>query len=278
MKKPIKQGIAIVLLLCLMVGSIYYGRLAKEPEHYERFTTVLDETRNTVLGLTTVSTAAATIISLLPDDKGTPIANQLAEMSSYFLIILCALYLEKFLMTVLGWGLFQFVIPVLCGVLIFGVLFENGKFQQAMVKLLIFCLAINMVIPLSVTIIDFVQDTYYTSINEVIDNALKITADKEKSEEEVQKNLFSFFASTFETVKDAGADALNVARYVLNYFIDAIAVLIITSCVIPILTMMAFVALMKYCFRMEINIPSLAKKVTAKRGFPQGESREPAQE
>ncbi len=51
--------------------------------------------KTTALELTAAATAASAAITLIPGDAGTPIADKLADLSSYFLIVVCAIYLEK---------------------------------------------------------------------------------------------------------------------------------------------------------------------------------------
>ena len=59
----------------------------------------LDDKKTTALELTAAATAASAAITLIPGDAGTPIADKLADLSSYFLIVVCAIYLEKYLVT-----------------------------------------------------------------------------------------------------------------------------------------------------------------------------------
>ena len=62
----------------------------------------LDDKKTTALELTAAATAASAAITLIPGDAGTPIADKLADLSSYFLIVVCAIYLEKYLVTITG--------------------------------------------------------------------------------------------------------------------------------------------------------------------------------
>ena len=45
--------------------------------------------------LTAASTAASAAVSALPGDTGSAIAEKLADLTSDFLIVLCAIMLEK---------------------------------------------------------------------------------------------------------------------------------------------------------------------------------------
>ena len=74
----------------------------------------LDDKKTTALELTAAATAASAAITLIPGDAGTPIADKLADLSSYFLIVVCAIYLEKYLVTITGLAAFKLLIPIGC--------------------------------------------------------------------------------------------------------------------------------------------------------------------
>lgn len=63
----------------------------------------LDDKKTTALELTAAATAASAAITLIPGDIGTPIADKLADLSSYFLIVVCAIYLENIWLPLRGW-------------------------------------------------------------------------------------------------------------------------------------------------------------------------------
>lgn len=68
--------------------------------------------------LTAASTAASAAVSALPGDTGSAIAEKLADLTSDFLIVLCAIMLEKYLLTITGYAVFRFILPAVCVLLI----------------------------------------------------------------------------------------------------------------------------------------------------------------
>ena len=51
----------------------------------------------------------------LSGDAGTPIADKLAKIEfAYFLIVVCAIYLEKYLVPITGLAAFKLLIPIGC--------------------------------------------------------------------------------------------------------------------------------------------------------------------
>jgi len=61
-------------------------------------------------------------------DATTPVANEIMDISSYLLIVVCALVLEKSLLTVFGYIAFNILIPIACGLFAISV-FAKRNFQ-----------------------------------------------------------------------------------------------------------------------------------------------------
>ena len=93
--------------------------------------------------LTAGVAATSTAISALPGDAATPIAEQVSELTSPLLIVVCAIYLEKFLLTTIGYVSFKFLIPFAC--LLGAVyLFSSREAVRVLaVKLGVFAMAIS---------------------------------------------------------------------------------------------------------------------------------------
>ena len=78
----------------------------------------LKETRTTVMEMTASAAVASAVVAAVPGDATTPVANKLADLSGYLLVILAAVYLESCLLTLTGFLAFRILIPVACGILI----------------------------------------------------------------------------------------------------------------------------------------------------------------
>lgn len=88
--------ICVAAAVILALASIFgVAKLTTDPAFYQKSIAALEEKQETVLELTAASTAASAAITLLPGDTATPIADKLADLSGYFLIVLCAIFLEK---------------------------------------------------------------------------------------------------------------------------------------------------------------------------------------
>ena len=73
----------ILLATWLLIGILSFtvvGKYAAAPESHQATITSLDEKKNTVLELTMAATATSAVITLLPGDIGTPIAEKVADL------------------------------------------------------------------------------------------------------------------------------------------------------------------------------------------------------
>ena len=94
-----KKCLGIIVLLVIATLSFSAGaKYAAAPEHHKETIAALDEKKDTVLELTVAATATSALITLIPGDVGTPIAEKVADLSGYLLIVLCAVFLEKYLL------------------------------------------------------------------------------------------------------------------------------------------------------------------------------------
>ena len=107
--------ICVAAAVILALASIFgVAKLTTDPAFYQKSIAALEEKQETVLELTAASTAASAAITLLPGDTATPIADKLADLSGYFLIVLCAIFLEKYLLTITAAAAFKVLIPAAC--------------------------------------------------------------------------------------------------------------------------------------------------------------------
>ena len=131
--------------------------------------------------------------------------------------------------------------------------------KQIAAKLAVFGCAIVLVIPASVGVSNLIEKTYHSSIQSTIDLALETTEEIEEDaelsaakEEEKKGNLFSELLSK---VSDTVTVATDKIENVLNHYLEALAVLLVTSCVIPVLVLVFFVWLVKIILGVSIPMP-----------------------
>ena len=247
---------AVVPILVALASIFVIAGYAASPEFHAATITSLDEKTGTVLELTAASTAASAAITLLPGDTATPIADKLAELSSYFLIVISAIYLEKYLTTITGYAAFVILIPAACLLLSVNAFVRRHQLRRIAWKLIVFALAVALVIPASVRVSDIIDETYASSIHTTINAAIQTTeeisveeAAEEMQEAETAGGLKGFFTGVKDTVSNTG----DHIKRILNNFINALAVMLVTSCLIPILVMVFFVWIAKILMNSEVD-------------------------
>lgn len=285
--------IAVILLLVAILSVTVFGKYASAPENHQKTIASLDEKKQTVMELTAASTVTSALITLLPGDTATPIAEKMADVSGYLLVVLCAIYLEKYLVTITGYVAFTYLIPIACGLWILNLVFENATVRKLAAKLAVFGLAISFVVPASVKISDLIGDTYQAQIDATIEDAKNTqnilensdlvndtsatetetgttgaatanTQEKNNSESGSASNIFDWAKDAISSAKDSVAnvvenvtisteDLVQKVENSLNHFIEAVAVMIITSCVIPMLVLLLFFWMVKIVLDVDLS-------------------------
>lgn len=241
----------IILLLTVVLPFL------QNPKTYTSIIQILDEKKSNVLKLLTASSSASVLITAIPGDTATPIATKLADLSSVFLLILTILYLEKYLLTIIG----TFACITICiGLILFIISIWKQKTLQKTGFKLIICAVISLtIIPGSTLITHMIDQTYETSIQETIDNAVRSSKEEIIDEQTESKNVWDQIAYGFsqivDTISSSASKAYEWAQNVLNNFIEATAVMLVTSCLIPVITFLIAVWLAKILIERIIDRP-----------------------
>ena len=149
----------LIPLLCALLSFCVIAKYTSSPTMKINAHAIqsLDDKKTTALELTAAATAASAAITLIPGDAGTPIADKLADLSSYFLIVVCAIYLEKYLVTITGLAAFKLLIPIGCILLSLCFGFKKDLGRTIACKLVLFGLAVYLVVPVSVRVADLMD-------------------------------------------------------------------------------------------------------------------------
>ena len=238
----------LILLLVAVLSFTFIADRLSSPETYTGLLASIDDKIDTVMGLTAASTVASAVVSAIPDDTATPIADKLADFAEYFLVVLCVLYSEKYLLTVTGAAAFRIVIPLACILAIISIVkVKRGNLRSIAAKLAIIGVTLYLLTPVSIEVSDSIYSVYRTSIDSTIAAAGDISGQKdiitesdgsESAEENEHGSVFGAIANTVVNLTDKAAD-------ILRNFVEALAVLIVTSCVIPLLALLFFLWLIK---------------------------------
>lgn len=239
MNKSVKVFIAIALALCSFFGV---SKVTTNPDSFINAETIeyLDTNHKNVLALTATAAGLSAAITLMPGDIGTPIAEKLADFGTYFIIIMSAVFLEKYLLIVTGYVTFKFLIPIACLVYIYYLYSNNIHYMKMASKLFLLGIALYIVIPASVQVSHIIEGTYETSIQETIDIAETTTEqiEENKEDEGVLQNIFNNITATGTNVKDEAGN-------IINSYVQSFAIMFVISCIFPVLILLFFIWIIK---------------------------------
>lgn len=254
----------VICVLVALVSFFFIADYASSPTNHSKTINALDEKKSTVMGLVGASSASSTAITLIPGDAGTPIAEKLVDLSSDFLVVIAALYLEKYLLTVAGFVAFKILVPVSC-LLFIGFLWLRQdlytvrmRLAQIGVRLLLLGICMYAVVPTSVFISSMIEATYKQSIDETIAQAESTSQRIEEgtqAKEQQETDLLTQIQNLPDTIAGNVVGWVDEAKEALNGFVEALAVMVVTSCVIPLLVLVFFLWLMKAIIGVKVDVP-----------------------
>ena len=244
----ISLALVLVLLLAAVFSATMVADWSAEPETHTELVASLDAKISTVMKLAATSTMASAGVSAMPGDTASGIAEKLADLSGIFLVILCVLYSEKFLVCFVGLAAFRYILP-LALLLVAGSLIPRfGTLRAAGVKLVIFALVLFLAIPFSIRLSDSIYGIYEESVSDTLSTAEKLGSDLSgmSSEEAEDSTLWEKMGMSVRGVTDKAANTFN-------RLLESIAILLVTTCVIPLLGLVIVVWLIKLLFGVDLS-------------------------
>jgi len=238
MNRDKRLDLTLKIVLCICLAAVSYfglGKIFSNPETFSGIFQSIDNKVQSVLKLTASSTAVSAGITALPNDIATPIAGKLADFSEYGILILCVLFAEKYLLTILGSGVFHFILPAVF-VLYSLTFFRNFEgFKPTLQKIAAVSIALFIVIPLSIHVSDKIYETFQDSIDSTVSAAEDLASDttllsEAGDDQNAIRTVLGFLSESASSLADRAGD-------ILNRFIESLAVMIVTSCLIPLLVL-----------------------------------------
>jgi len=268
-----KTIITVIALIIVAILSIFViAPFASSAKTHANSIKTLDEKKITVMELTAATAGSATALAAIPGDFTTPVSNQILQLSSYLLIVIGAIFLEKVLLTLTGFVAFKFLIPIACLLYAVYLFVEKDFLRNLALKLIAFGIVITLIVPVSVSVSNLIEKTHKDSITQTVEDAKNAQNEVNQTEDEESQgdngNIWDTVTSKVkEGISNIGEGASKVIKKgeeLLNKFIDAIAILLITSCVIPIVVLFAFIWLVKIIFSVNVPLPKFNKNILKK--------------
>lgn len=271
-----------VVTACLIAAALACWLILmphfSSPDAHADVIATIDEKIDNVLTLTAGSAGASALISAIPGDAGSPIADKLMDLSTGFLIVLAALFLEKYLITIFSAAALGVALPV-AALLGIAAVWQWGRSPWVKVplgvgaKLAALGAVLLLAIPTSSWVTNQIDATYETSMQESIEKAEQLSEGAAQIEEEGGKkgdeNLIDavtgFFTGIFDTVSKGVGGMVEGAKDALNQFIESLAVMLVTSCLIPILVLLFYFWIAKILLGVNVDIPMVATALSPRR-------------
>ena len=238
-----KVFICVLLLLAAVISLLYLGDWAMKIDTHSHTIDSIDEKVDMVMKLTAASTVASAGITAIPGDTATPIAEKLADFTQYFLLIMCVLYAEKYSLTIIGLATFKILIPLACVFMGISLFSESALWRRLSAKFAVFGLAIFLIIPASIRVSDMIYATFDESINNTISSAEQIADDTVELTDAGENS--GLIQSILSGISETASSLTEKAANTLNRFVETLAIMIVTSCIIPLLVVIFFVWLAK---------------------------------
>ena len=202
MKENLRKNvvpIAVLLIIALLSLFVISG-IASSYDFHRSSIADLNDRETEVLTLSGISLALSVAATLPPDDIGTPLADKLADLSSNFLLILCVIILEKYLLTITGTVTFAVLIPIACLLGIIYLLIQWEKLKKLALKLAVFGLLIFALVPASVQVSALIENTYQSSVENTESITEKIAALQAELEMKQQLKMKAVFPVSSQTL------------------------------------------------------------------------------
>lgn len=253
-KERLNKSVILFSVLAVLIGGFSFfkgAELLEGTDFYGQTVEVLDEKKGNVMGMTAALVGTSTLITGLPDDMGTPVAEQLMDMTDWLLLVLCVVFLEKYGLTMLWMAACKVLIPLACILFIVDMVGEKRALRQIWMKLTVLSLVFMVAIPVGVKSAEMIEKTYETSIIEKAEAGDELAQMMEADTEEKENWLQTIFGK----VKDSAEAKLEKAKEVLVRYTEQTAVMLVTSCLIPVVVLLFLFWVCKTVIGLDVALP-----------------------
>lgn len=284
------KWISCIIFIVLAAVSVFLISPAlSSPEAHGKEIAYLDQKKTVATGLSASAASLSVLITVAQDDIGTPIASEIADLATDFLVVLGALTTEKYLLTISAYVVFTWIVPFSLLLMALNVFVNSLSLWKFLAKTLLFCAVLMLFVPTSIRLSSLIDDTYQESVAvaagtaQELENELHLGIGEAESrtgempetedlpenesvpetetagEDDAQNPFLGWIGSAGEAIGgaagaaadgvsgavDAAVNAIKSipelpgkAAAVMNRLLEAFVIMIVTTCVIPILTLL----------------------------------------
>ena len=260
-KEKLVKILAIVFLMVFSFTVLTH--VIPESKFVQDTVKHLEDSQNTIMKFSGTTIATSLSLSALPNDFASPLASTVSDLNTYFIFIFAVLFVEKLLVIegikiALVW-----MIPAACILGILAIVFEKEMFKNFAKKLLILGISVILVVPMSTHFTETVCADYLTYVDETIEEADagagKINEIMAEGNEEA--TFFDKLSDAFKTAISDVNDLLAYFKNVVKKCVNSVAVMIVTTFVLPMLVMLLFRWLLTELFALHLPEPKVSIKL-----------------
>lgn len=277
---------AVALVIVGIVSFFILAPVASDPTTLSGVRASLDSQQSTVTGLAGTATAIAAGLSVVPGDALTPVADKLIEVSGWFVVIVVTIFVQKILVTVAGSIAFALIVPIACMLGIVSIYSRRVGFRTLAIKLAAFAIVLAFAVPASIWASTALTETHAQA-------ALAANAAEDLAEEEdslpgedgggeapassdtdflgsIQSwiagavdNVGNFVQSATNSIDEAKDDAVRASEYYTEQF----ALLLVTTCIMPILVLVLLWWVIKMLFSIDLTAKGSRRSMQSRLGI-----------
>ena len=212
----------------------------------------IDNKEQNVMALSAGTMGMSVAITLIPGDTGTTLAEKLSDMSGYMFLVLIGLYIEKILLLLSGTIAFRVLIPIGCIFCLYHLFFDRGFAWRLGVKMIVFGIAVFALVPTSVWVTQKIDNSSNVSVEQRVEESSKKAEQiAKKAKKETSKNILDKIGNAITTGMD---NTINSAKTYFKNTMDIVAAMVVTSFVIPVLTLLILLFLFKSIWGIQIDV------------------------
>lgn len=251
-KKQHSVALSILLIAVCLLSFLWVSRVATDNAIFTQMNKTIDNKEQNVMALSAGTMGMSVAITLIPGDTGTTLAEKLSDMRGYMFLVLIGLYIEKILLLLSGTIAFRVLIPIGCIFCLYHLFFDRGFAWRLGVKMIVFGIAVFALVPTSVWVTQKIDNSSNVSVEQRVEESSKKAEQiAKKAKKETSKNILDKIGNAITTGMD---NTINSAKTYFKNTMDIVAAMVVTSFVIPVLTLLILLFLFKSIWGIQIDV------------------------
>lgn len=269
-----KKALHYVLPIFIAVVSIcILAKVIPASSFIQTTLSSLESSKEKVMDLSGATLGASVGLSALPDDFASPLANSFADLMKYYIFIFAVLFVEN-LIVVEGTRIaLVYIVPAACVIYMIGRFFQKEFIREFAMKLAVLACALVLAVPVSTHFTDAICSQYLASIDATIEQTETQVeqTDNDTQTSKEDQGIKDKLNALYDSATSAVGDLVAKFKVMLKDCIQAIAILIVTTFVMPILTLLFFKWLLQELFQFSFQNRSLIQLLSKNKGEKENE-------